>query len=133
MGRRVLIDTSAIFAIISPLDRFHNRAAAVFQNLLDQGDSVWVTSYIMVETAALAHRRLGFEALKLFVQGIQGSIEIFWIDRLIHEEAWRRMVERGGGRISLVDWSTIVVAERTRSTIFAFDQDFASQGLQVLS
>jgi len=78
-------------------------------------------------------RRLGFELLQAFVQSMQGVIDIFWVDRAAHEEAWRRMVERGGGQISLVDWSTIVVAEKTRSTIFAFDQDFSAQGLQVLS
>ena len=133
MGRMVLIDTSAIFAIISPLDHFHERAAATYSDLLDRGDSLHITSYILVETAALAQRRLGFEPLKKFVQSIQGVIDIYWIDRVAHEEAWRRMVQHGGGRISLVDWSTIVVAEQTRSIIFAFDQDFSSQGLQVIS
>ena len=133
MGRRVLIDTSAIFAIMSPLDRFHDRATATYANLLDQGDTLKVTSYIMVETAALAQRRLGFDALRAFVQSIQGLVDILWIDRVAHEEAWRRMIERGGRRISLVDWTTIVVAERTRSIIFAFDRDFSAQGLQVLS
>ena len=132
MGRRVLIDTSAIFAIISPLDRFHDRAAATYGNLLDQGDRLYITSYIIVETAALVQRRLGFETLRTFIQSIQGIIDILWIDRVSHEEAWRRMMERGGTRISLVDWSTIVVAEQTRAAIFAFDQDFASQGVPVL-
>jgi predicted nucleic acid-binding protein len=132
MGRRVLIDTSAIFAIISPSDRLHDRAAATYGDLLDQGDRLYITSYIMVETAALVQRRLGFELLQVLVQSMQGVIDIFWVDRAAHEEAWRRMVERGGGRISLVDWSTIVVAEQTSSTIFAFDQDFSAQGLQVL-
>lgn len=133
MARQVLVDTSAIFAIISPLDQFHERAAATYTDLLDQGDSLYLTSYVLVETAALVQRRLGFEPLKLFVQAMQGNMDVIWIDRLAHEEAWRRMVQQGGNRISLVDWSTVVVAEQTRSIIFAFDQDFSTLGLQVLS
>ena len=128
----MLVDTSAIFAIISPLDRFHERAATTYSDLLDQGDSLYITSYILVETAALAQRRLGFEPLKTFVQSIQGNMDIYWIDRVAHEEAWRRMVQQGGSRISLVDWSTMVVAEQTRSIIFAFDRDFAREGLSVV-
>ena len=75
---------------------------------------------------------MGFEPLKAFIRSIQDVWDIYWVDRITHEEAWNRMTTRGGSRISFVDWSTIVVAENTRSMIFAFDQDFYREGLNVI-
>jgi predicted nucleic acid-binding protein len=132
MVRSVLVDTSAIFAIISAEDRFHTRAEAIYGELLEWGDRLHTTSYVLVEASALVHHRIGFEPLREFIQSIQGLWDIFWVDRVTHEEAWSRMVRRGGGRINFVDWSTIVVAESTRSTIFTFDSDFAQEGLTVI-
>jgi predicted nucleic acid-binding protein len=133
MPRKVILDTSAIYALISASDQFHLRANEVYSDLVDGGDELRTTSYIMVETAALVHRRLGFQLLKAFVDSMAGVVDILWIDRITHEESWRRMVGRDGAQLSFVDWSTIVTAENTRSVIFAFDQDFSAQGLQVLS
>jgi predicted nucleic acid-binding protein len=39
------------------------------------------------------------------------------------------MLSRGSREISLVDWSTIVVAQRVGATVFAFDSDFAKEGV----
>jgi predicted nucleic acid-binding protein len=132
MARRLLVDTSAIFAIISSTDQFHSRARDTYTDLLDRGDQLYTTSYILVETSALVHRRLGFQALQAFVQSIQGVWDIFWVDRATHEEAWKRMLERNGARLSFVDWSTIVAAENARAVIFTFDQDFQQEGLIVI-
>jgi len=129
MARRILIDTSAIFAIISSTDDFHHQARNTYTDLLDSGEELYATSYILVEASALIHRRLGFEPLRTFIQSIQGVWNILWIDRGIHEEAWKRMAERGGSRLSFVDWSAIVAAEDARLTIFAFDEDFSQEGL----
>ena len=132
MARRVLVDTSAIYALISTSDEFHSRASDIYTNLLDSGDELYTTSYILVETSALVHRRLGFEPLRTFIQSIAGVFKIVWVDRLTHEEAWGRMVARDGTQLSFVDWSTVVVAEKTRSMVFAFDADFLREGLSVL-
>jgi predicted nucleic acid-binding protein len=132
MARRILVDTSAIFAIISQADEFHSRASSIYTNLLDRGDRLSTTSYILVETSALVHRRWGFEPLKTFMQPVQNVWDILWLDRVIHEEAWNRMVRREGSQLSFVDWPTIVVAENSRSAIFAFDQDFQKEGLTVI-
>ncbi|HZA22937.1 MAG TPA: PIN domain-containing protein [Dehalococcoidia bacterium] len=132
MSRRILIDTSAIFALLSPTDDFHTLARDTYTDLLDRGDQLYSTSYILVETSALVRRRLGFEPLKTFIESIQGVWDVLWVDRVAHEDAWRRMVGRNGSRLSFVDWSTIVAAENTRSTIFAFDQDFHQEGLMVI-
>lgn len=132
MPRTVILDTSAIYALISSSDRFHLRANEVYSDLVDGRDELRTTSYILVEVAALVHRRLGFQLLKDFVDSMAGVVDVLWIDRSTHEESWRRMVGRGGANLSFVDWSTIVAAENTRSTIFTFDRDFAREGLTVM-
>lgn len=132
MPRNVFVDTSAIFAILSPNDRYHDEANRVYFELVDQGDTLFTNSYVLVEASALIHRRLGFAPLRQFVHSIQGVWETIWIDRLTHEEIWRRMELRSGTRLSLVDWSVIVSAESTRSAIFSFDSDFTLEGLTVI-
>ncbi len=132
MPRNVLVDTSAILAIVSQTDRYHDQASQTYLDLLDQGDTLLINSYVLVESSALIHRRLGFGPLQQFIRSIQGVWETLWIDRRTHEEVWSRMENRGGTRLSLVDWSVIVSAENTRSVIFTFDSDFALEGLTVI-
>ena len=132
MARNILIDTSAIFAIVSPGDRFHSQSRGIYSELLERGDQLFTTSYVLVESSALIHQRLGFEPLRAFIQSIRGVWETILIDRSTHEEIWTRMRTRDGARLSLVDWSVIVSSERTRSAIFAFDSDFYLEGLTVI-
>ena len=132
MPRNVLVDTSAILAIVSETDRFHDSAIEIYRDLLDSGDTLLTNSYVLVESSALIHRRLGFEPLREFIRSIQGVWEILWIDRITHEEIWKRMENRGGTQLSFVDWSVIVSAENIRSSIFTFDSDFALEGLTVI-
>lgn len=115
MARNVLVDTSAILAIVSSADRYHDQASLIYSEMIDQGDTLLTNSYVLVESSALIHRRLGFAPLQQFIKSIHGVWETLWIDRLTHEEIWRRMDNRGGARLSLVDWSVIVSAENTRS------------------
>ena len=132
MARNVLVDTSAIYAFVSSGDRFHAQSREIYSELLERGDLLYTTSYVLVESSALIHRRLGFEPLMAFMESIQGVWEILWIYQSTHEQIWDRMKSREGSRLSLVDWSVVVSAEETRSTIFAFDSDFAQEGLTVI-
>ena len=132
MVRNILVDTSAIFALLSPDDRFHAQSRNTFSEFVERGHQLYTTSYVLVESSALIHRRLGFEVLRAFIQAMEGVCETIWIDRSTHEEIWNRMRAKDGVRLSLVDWSVIVSAEKTRSAIFAFDSDFSLEGLTVI-
>ena len=128
----VLIDTSAIYAIVSLRDRFHTEATEIYSELLERGDRLYTTSYALLESAALIQRRLGFDRLRAFIESMEGVWEILWIYRNTHEQIWERMKAQDDGRLSLVDWSLIVSAESSRATIFTFDSDFADKGLKVM-
>ena len=132
MARNILVDTSAIYALVEPSDRFHNDSKGIYAELLERGDQIYTTSYVLFEASALIHRRLGFEALRAFIESIQGVWEILWVYQSVHEQIWDRMKAQGGSRLSLVDWSVVVSAEETRSTIFAFGSYFSQEGLTVI-
>ena len=132
MARNILVDTSAIYAFVSAGDRYHTQSREVYSELLERGDQLYTTSYVLVESSALIHRRLGFEALRAFIESIQGGWEILWVYESAHEQIWDRMKAQGGSRLSLVDWSVVISAEETRATIFAFDSDFSQEGLTVI-
>jgi predicted nucleic acid-binding protein len=39
------------------------------------------------------------------------------------------MVAREGRGLSLVDWTTVVVARKLNASVFAFDEDFTQEGI----
>lgn len=129
---RVVLDTSALYAVISASDAFHEQARVSYERLLDWEWEIYITSYILVETSVLVHRRLGFEPLKTLTETMMsGLTRVVWIGKTIHDEAWRRMAQREGKGLSLVDWTTIVVAEGTGASVFTFDQGFRQEGALV--
>jgi len=131
-SKQTIIDTSAFYALISSTDSFHYQARSSYERLLDWEQKLWTTSYVLVETSALIHHRLGFELLNTFMESLlSGVVNVLWVDSLIHHEAWRQMVKRQGSRLSLVDWVTVVSAERLKASLFTFDQDFRQEGITV--
>lgn len=132
LERKVVVDTSALYALISSTDAFHTRARPAYERLLDWEWELWTTSYILVETSALVHHRLGFEPLKALMETVLSNIiHVLWVENSIHNEAWKRMTERQGKGFSLVDWTTVVTAERLGAYVFTFDQGFAKEGVLI--
>lgn len=132
LPERVLIDTSAFYALVSPTDEFYEAARRAYERLLDREQQLWTTSYVLSETYALVHRRLGLVALRPLVQTVQGFIQVVWIESGIHDEAWSRMEEAGGTGLGFVDWTTLVAAQQLSAHIFTFDQGFAQRGHPIL-
>jgi len=132
LPERVIIDTSAFYALISSTDFFHSQAKQAYERLLDWEWELWTTSYILVETSALVHHRLGFQPLRAFMETLLSDIvHVLWVENPLHREAWRQMVERQGRGLSLVDWTTMVSAERLKASVFTFDQSFRQEGVLV--
>jgi predicted nucleic acid-binding protein len=129
---RVLVDTSAFYALASATDLFHEQANATYQRLLDRDQELWTTSYILAETIALVHRRLGFPVLSEFMESHLVHWRVFWVDSAVHEEGWRQLVATSGRGLGFVDWTTVVVSRILQVPVFTFDRAFASQGLSVL-
>ncbi len=129
----MLIDTSALYAIRSANDQFYDRAKATYEHLVNTNQEIWTTSYTMVETVALLHRRLGFEVGSEFSEwSLDSNLQVLWIDGRIHAEAWDRFMAGQGRGLSFVDWTTAVVSREIGAPVFTFDQDFVSEGLPIV-
>ena len=132
MPERVLIDTSAFYALFSETDLFHDRARAAYERLVDREQELCATSYTLVETVALLHRRLGFETVSKFSEWHASSLDILWIEGRVHAEAWRRFIANQGQGLSFVDWTTVIASREIGAPVFTFDGGFANQGLPVV-
>ena len=132
LPERVLIDTSAFYALFSATDEFHERAKAAFQDQADTNQELWTTSYTLVETVALLHRRLGFQVVSRFSQWSRSNLEVFWVDGIVHAQAWDRFMAEEGRGLSFVDWTTVMASRAMRAPVFTFDGGFVAQGLSVV-
>jgi predicted nucleic acid-binding protein len=129
----VFVDTSAYYAFLDADDDEHPRSYAVWAELLAGGDSLVTSNYVLVETMALAQRRLGIEAVRLFEGEVTPLLQVVWVDAEIHQRATAALLAAGRRQLSLVDCvSFVVMRAYGLDTAFAFDPHFAEQGLTVI-
>ncbi len=129
---RVMFDTSALYALRAETDLFHLRTSVAYRQLMDQHHELWTTSYALVETVALLHRRLGFGVVSEFSEWRESNLRVFWIDGRLHDEAWGRFMAAKGLGLSFVDWTIVIAAREMSAPVFTFDGGFANEGLAVL-
>ena len=103
-----------------------------YEQLIDQEQELWTTSYVLVETMALVHRRLGCGILAEFVKGIDGTVRVFWVESAIHNQALSQLTATQGVGLSFVDWTVELVARILNAHIFTFDRGFAERSLLVI-
>lgn len=133
MSERVLVDTSAFYALFSATDLFHDRARNAYELLMDREYELWTTSYTLIETVALLHRRLDFQVVSKFAEWRSSNLGVLWIDCRVHDSAWGLFVNAQGRGLSFVDWTTVVASrEIDDAPVFTFDAGFANEGLPVV-
>lgn len=125
LPERIVIDTSAFYALISATDNFHASAEAHYEIIKDREIDLWTTSYVLLETVALVHRRLGFETLSRLLEIIDSNVNVFWVDSLVHSVAMDNFTGAGGRGLSLVDWTVVLVSQIQSAHVFTFDAGFA--------
>ena len=84
----ILIDTSALLAILDRDQDNHETAAKCWFDLLDKGQDLLITSYIQLETCALVQNRLGIEALRGYHQNLAPLLKI----RVVN--VWKIIIKR---------------------------------------
>lgn len=124
----IFVDTSAFYALTSASDEFHGSAKKIYQRLLQDNERLITTSYVLIETMALIHRRLGFEVLEMFMNSIQETIEIIWVDKDLHERGWKELKTRKSENVSMVDClSFLAMREKKIKEVFANDPHFKKE------
>jgi len=81
----VLVDTSALFAVLDADDQNHERAKQTWVNLITHGTELACTSYVLVETFALVQHRLGMEAVRVLQEDVAPVLHVEWVDGATHE------------------------------------------------
>jgi uncharacterized protein len=133
MTTPVFVDTSAIYAVLDADDINHEAASRAWHELL-QGvgtDDLEVVTHssVIVETVALAQRRLGMEAVKVVLDDLIPLFSTAWVDQALHDRASAAMLAAGLRHVSLVDWTSFeVMRRRGIEQAFAFDDDFQQRG-----
>lgn len=122
-------DTSGFFALLVRDDHMHIRAKLNFAHFGENDFRILTTSYVLLETTALLHRRLGIEAVADFRSKIVPLLETLWVDAEWHARALQRLFSLGRRDVSLVDCLSFEVMEaRDLRTAFAFDKHFEELG-----
>ena len=128
----IVVDTSALYALASETDEFHGDAVEMLASAIEADVEFWTTSYALVETIALVHRRLGFERVRELINYMERNIRVFWIESETHANALRQFVGQGGSPLSLVDRTIALCARSLSAGDFTFDKGFAGHGLTVI-
>jgi uncharacterized protein len=129
----VFVDTSAFYAVLDASDACHKAARRTWTELLDAGESLVTTNYVLVETTALLQHRIGMVAVETFVADVEPVVQATWVDAAAHRVALHGLLVAGRRRVSLVDSVSFhVMREQAIRTVFCFDPHFAEQGFMLV-
>lgn len=125
------VDTSALLA-------FLDRDAAAHERIVERLTSVLVDrrgvthNYVVVETEALAHRRLGAAAVRGLLEDVIPLLDIAWVDADLHAAAASAHLAALRRRSSLVDHVSFELMRRRGLTVaLALDGDFETAGFEL--
>jgi len=129
----VFVDTSAFFALMDADDANHEMAKNTWQLLLDHRRRLICSNYIAVETVALLQHRLGLESVRSFVHDILPVVQVEWVTEADHAAALSLLFTTGRRRVSFVDCTSFVIANREGiREAFCYDPHFEQFGFQIV-
>jgi predicted nucleic acid-binding protein len=127
------VDSSAFYAYLDARDGNHQLARSTLTQLIETRDDLVTNNYVVVESSALIQRRLGAQAVLVFLDDIVPVVRISWIDESMHRLATAAMLASLNRGVSLVDHASFVTMRRLGiQRAFAFDADFGSQGFELI-
>lgn len=124
---RIMVDTSAIYALIDRSDDCHEKAKYLFKKLSERDVDLMLTNFILAETHALILSRLGHELAREWVKNL-----IWKIERVKEEDEKRAreiVITYKDKSFSYTDATTFAVMERLKLEVaLAFDNHFTQFG-----
>jgi predicted nucleic acid-binding protein len=126
-GHSVIVDTSALYALVDADDVHHGEATRYLRQL-GRNVSLEIVDTTLMEALTLIKRRLGADVASQTLQAIQGSSRYRTV-RLTEEERremWRLFEQYADKQWSPFDCASLAVARaRKIQEAFAFDVHFA--------
>jgi predicted nucleic acid-binding protein len=128
---RVLVDTSALLALLDGDDPRHERVRDCLATLVDM--DLVTHGYVVAESIAVTRRRFGIGGVVTLLDELLPVVELVAVDPATHTLAQARFRESLPSGTSFVDQVSIAVMERDAiGTAFALDPDLARPGLTLL-
>ncbi len=128
---RVLVDTSAVYALLDRDDRCHDAAREALESLRKQRTDPLLTNFIVAECHALSLSRLGADIARKWLLG-----NIWPVERVnVEDETKARVIieQYTDKTFSYTDATSFAVMERLGiKTAFAFDPHFRQYGFLVV-
>ena len=129
----VFIDTSALLAVLDAGDVNHRQARQAWVDLIERREALVCTNYILVETIAVAQRRLGLPAVRALHEDIAPILQIEWVSESSHCNGMSAMLIAGRRRLSLVDCVSFdTMRQLGMKAAFTFDRHFVAQGFAAI-
>lgn len=129
----VFVDTSAFYALLDRDDANHRLAAEAWTALLESGEALATSNYVVVETTALVQHRLGMAAVSSLARELLPVVSVEWVTELDHREAAAALLAAGRRQVSLVDSVSFVLMRRLGTeSAFTFDPHFESEGFRAV-
>ncbi len=128
---QVLVDTSAVYALIDRDDSYHRKAVATLRSLPRRGLTPLLTNFIIAESHALLLSRLSAEiARSWLLSQIWPAEPVTSRDEERARDIIRRYVDK---TFSYTDATSFAVMERLEiKEAFAFDPHFRQYGFRLL-
>ena len=127
----VFADTSGIFAHLDADDAHHHAAEKGWAELASRREVIVTSNYVLLETVALAARRLGLDAVHQFQTLFVPILRVRWVDEAFHDRAMAAMLTSGQRDLSLVDCVSFeIMRDMGLDTVFTFDAQFARRGFR---
>ena len=128
---RILVDTSAVFALVDRSDARHPEARAGLEYLKRRRIEPLLTNFIVAESHALLLARVGADLARRWVVGNKWPIERIGEDDETRAQAI--LVRFADKTFSYTDATSFAVMERLGlKRAFAFDPHFTQFGFQLL-
>lgn len=124
---KVIVDTSAVYALLDRSDANHTRAVDLLRKMQGERSLVTLTNFIVAEAHALVLARLGHNVARTWLKNLRWPVERVSVE---DEERAREIIFAYEDKtFSYTDATTFAVMERTGIKIaFAFDSHFSQFG-----
>lgn len=124
---RILVDTSAVFALLDRSDRHHPAARQILLKLKKEQHEVFLTNFLVAECYSLLLVKLGRALAREWLAGLRWPIER--VSESDESQAREIVLSYQDKDFSYTDATSFAIMERLGiSTVFAFDRHFEQYG-----